>query len=114
MNTSTEKPITPISAIKPMGNRIIIEPPDLENENNEPGMVGGLHIPDGARVGNLDKWREVIGRTHVTTVIACGAECKIVKPGDKIVATDAAIFYVNCGNVRFCACTEPGVIAVVG
>lgn len=114
MKTSTEQTAVPLNTIKPLGNRIIIEPPELDTKDNEPGMLGLLHIPDGAKLGNLDKWREVIGLTHQTTALAVGEDCKVVKPGDRIVVTDAAVFYVNVGDIRFCACTEPGVIAVVG
>jgi hypothetical protein len=113
MNNSTEETIIPPTAIKPLGNRIIIEPPDLNVKNDEPGMLDGVHIPQGVRLGNLDKWREVIGLHHVVTVIACGDECKHVTPGAKIIVAEPSLFYVNSGGVRLCACTEAGVIGII-
>ncbi len=110
MDTSTVTDQAVVLQVTPLGDRIVIEPPDLSRKNNSDRMVGDLIMPEGVNIG---KWAEVVGLHHLTTALAVGPDCKHVKQGDRIVVTDRGLFYVNTDGVRICGCTEAAVVGIV-
>ncbi len=109
------QPITeqPVLNVSPLGDRIIVSPPDQSKKDKGERMIGDLVMPEGAKLSGISRWEEVRGMHHVTTALAVGPDCKHVKIGDTIVVSDRGLFYVNTGDVRFCACMEASVVGIV-
>jgi co-chaperonin GroES (HSP10) len=98
--------------IQPLHDRVLVSVPPSSEEKKKETVVNGIIIPESAS----EQTHKQLAPPHIiATVLAVGADCKAVKPGDRVVVRKMDLFVMPESVIgkEQTLCFEKTIMAIV-